>query len=81
MEWKNLSHAVQTILERVDINRSDVQLVIGQEIDIPYFKGIITEEIVKEIEEFQHSEDNEGFFSANVRGNILEIKFIKGAFD
>ncbi|MGG1664467.1 hypothetical protein [Brevibacillus sp. NRS-1366] len=79
-EWGKLSDPVKTILERVDINRKDADLIIGEEINIPYFKGIVTEEIAEELVKYQHSNENEGYFSAMIEGKILKIKFLRQGF-
>lgn len=79
-DWSKLSDATGTILERVDINGRDMKLIIGEVLDIPYFKGIITEEIAKEILCYQNSKDNEGYFSAVREDNKLTIRFLKRAF-
>ncbi|MCR8641479.1 hypothetical protein NV379_02305 [Paenibacillus sp. N1-5-1-14] len=79
-EWGKLSDPVKTILERIDINRSSADIRIGEVVDIPYFKGIFTEEMSDEILKYQHSSENEGFYSAQQVGEIVHINFLKAAF-
>lgn len=80
--WANLSQGVKTILERVDINRKDLILVVGQELNIEYFHGIVTEGMVNEIMSYEKSKDNEEeYFSTTRKGDTLVIHFLKGAFD
>lgn len=82
MEWKELSQANKTILERVDINRRDLHLQIGEELEIPYFKGIITQELVDELKVFQQSEleTNEQYFKVEQTGNQVILRFITHCF-
>lgn len=79
-DWQYLSDPVKTILERVDINCKSYEVTIGSLIDIPYFKGELTLEMAQEIVQYQSSKDNEGFFAAEIKDNVLYIKFIKQAF-
>lgn len=79
-DWSKLSDSTSTILERLDINRKSYNIQIGEEIDIPYFKGIFTEEIAKEIVEYQHSKENKGYYAATIEDGILKFKFLKRAF-
>lgn len=80
-DWSKLSEPVRTILERLDLNREDETLEINEEIDIPYFKGIFTEDMANQIFAYQYSKENDGYYSIKREGNILYYKFIKGAFD
>jgi hypothetical protein len=81
IKWADLSDPVGTILERVDINGRSVDIEIGSEVNIPYFKGVFTAEMAQEIMDYQHSKDNaEGHFSATLEDNVLKIKFLKRAF-
>lgn len=79
-DWQYLSDPVKTILERIDINRRSASLPVGGIVDIPYFKGELTSEMANEIVDYQHSKDNEGFFSAEIVEGTLNIKFLKQAF-
>lgn len=79
-DWQYLSDPVKTILERVDINRKSCEIPISSIVDIPYFKGEMTEEMAQEIVRYQYSSDNKGYFSAEINDEILKIKFIKQAF-
>lgn len=78
--WSKLSQPVKTIMERVDINKRDLTLKIGQELEIPYFKGIITQQIVDEIKWLEKEEKNEGYFRTEQERNTFTIKFLKSAF-
>lgn len=81
-EWADLSSEVKTILERVDINRADLVLTIGEEVNIPYFKGVITEKMVHEISSYEQSEENkEALYKTSSEGDKLIIHFLKGAFE
>lgn len=80
-DWSTLSDPVKTILERVDINRKGCTLQAGQEIDIPYFKGMITEQMLLEIKRYEQSPENEGYYRTVSNGDLLRIVFLKGAFD
>jgi hypothetical protein len=80
MKWADLNEDVKTILERVDICQCGAAIKIGSEVDIPYFKGIFTETMAKEILDYQHSEENKGFFSASLDSEVLKIKFLKVGF-
>ncbi|WP_064199029.1 hypothetical protein [Brevibacillus brevis] len=79
-DWSKLSDPVKTILERIDINGRDVDLVIGEAIDIPYFKGIVTEEMAMEIFSYQHSDESKEHYSATREGDVLKVKFLRRAF-
>lgn len=78
--WAKLSLSVKTIMERVDINKRDLTLEIGQELDIPYFKGMITQEMVDEIKLLEKEENDEGYFRTEQEGNLFIIRFLKSAF-
>ncbi|PLS18993.1 hypothetical protein CVD28_00910 [Bacillus sp. M6-12] len=80
-EWSTLSQPVKTILERVDINRKGFTLEAGQEFEIPYFKGMITTEMLSEIKQYETSSENEGYYKTKSDGDSLRIIFLKGAFD
>lgn len=80
LKWADLSDSVGTILERIDINGKSADIEIGSEVNIPFFKGIFTSEMAQEILDYQHSSDNEGYFSALREDNTLKIKFLKRAF-
>ncbi|MGG1650482.1 hypothetical protein ABHN03_16840 [Paenibacillus sp. NRS-1775] len=79
-DWQYLSDDVKTILERIDINRKSATIPIGSIVDIPYFKGELTNEMAKEIVQYQHSKDNKGYFSAVIENENLKVEFIKQAF-
>lgn len=78
--WRDLSHPVGTILERIDINCSGSNIEIGSEVNIPYFKGVFTEDMAQEILNYQRSSENDGNFSAALDNKALKIKFLKRAF-
>lgn len=78
--WAKLSQPVKTIMERVDINKRDLTLEIGQELEIPYFKGTITQQIVDEIKWLEKKEEGEEYFRTEQEGKIFTIKFLKTAF-
>lgn len=80
-EWEYLSEPTKTILERIDINRKSAEVPIGHTISIPHFNGVLTEEIAKEFVEYQHSKENEGYFSASLEDDLLKINFIKQALN
>lgn len=82
MEWNDLSQASKTILERVDVNRRDLSFQIGEELEIPYFKGVITQELVDELKAFQQSElkTNEQYFKVEQTGNQVILRFITNCF-
>lgn len=79
--WANLSNGAKTILERVDINRRNLELVIGEKVGIPYFNEELTKEIVSDIQMYEKSPENDGFFKTELKGNTFNILFLKGAFD
>lgn len=79
--WTGLSSGAKTILERVDINRRNLELVVGENVQIPYFQEQLTKDIVSEIQIFEKSPENEGFFKTELKGNTFNILFLKGAFD
>jgi hypothetical protein len=79
-DWSKLSNPVKTILERIDINRESAEVKIGDIIDIPFFKGVLTEEMADEIISYQYSDENEGHYSASKTEGVLTIKFLKRAF-
>jgi len=78
-DWQYLSHAAATILERIDINHCNLNIPIGETLEIPYFKGVITEELAEEIIRYQHSMDHKGDppFSAEIKDGNLVILFLK----
>jgi len=81
-EWADLSPDVKTILERVDINREDLVLTIGEVLSIPYFSGAITEKMVNEISTYEQSEENkEALYKTSREEGKLIIHFLKGAFE
>jgi hypothetical protein len=75
--WSGLSQPVKTILERVDINRKGLKLEKEKMLEIPYFKGIITKEIIDEIKLYEKTEENEGYFRTQEIGDVLLIEFLK----
>jgi len=79
-DWQHLSDPVKTILERIDLNRRSAVIQIGSIVDIPYFKGEMTADIANEIINYQHSKDNQGYFSATIKNDILKINLLKQAF-
>lgn len=79
-DWSKLSVATKSILERVDVNRKGMKLVIGEELVIPYYRGVITNEIVEEIKRFEKLEENEGYFRTEQEENVLIIHFLKQCF-
>ena len=79
-DWSKLSDPVSTILERSDINHRDWNIEINKELEIPYFKGIFTEEMALEIVNYQYSKENKGYFSAKILDGVLMFKFLKRAF-
>lgn len=80
LKWVDLSDPVGTMLERVDINRRSCDIRIGEEVNIPYFKGIFTKEMAEEIMAYQYSSENEGYYLATMCDDVLEIEFLKRAF-
>lgn len=78
--WSELSQPVKTILERVDINKVGLKLEKDKTLEIPHFKGIITDEIINEIKIFEKTEENEGYFRTQEIGDILLVEFLKSPF-
>lgn len=64
----------------MDINRTEMTLELGQILDIPHFKGKITQQIFDEIKLFEKTEENEGFFRTQQLGNVLCIEYLKSPF-
>jgi hypothetical protein len=80
-DWSKLSGNTQTILERFDINRHDDTIEIGEYIDIPYFQGYFTEDMAKEILEYQKSEESQDVYSARREGNTIFMTFHNRVYD
>lgn len=79
--WAKLSNGAKTILERVDINRRDLKLEEGENVNIPFFQEILTKEIISDIQTYELSPENNGFFKTELKGKTFNIIFLKGAFD
>ncbi|MFC8152117.1 hypothetical protein ACFUP3_20875 [Bacillus paralicheniformis] len=77
--WNELSDTAKTILERVDVNRRDLLLIKGEQLKIKFAEGVIDQNIIDEIEAFERSEDNEGYFETEQNAESLLIKFLKPA--
>jgi hypothetical protein len=78
-KWSELSEEAKTILERVDVEGRSLDFIIGEELNIPYFKGNVTQGIVDEIVNY---EKGEGYIYSKTEqnGNKVTVKFIKRCF-
>ncbi|MWV44908.1 hypothetical protein GRF59_14900 [Paenibacillus sp. HJL G12] len=80
-DWSKLDDSVKTILERVDINKKSSDIPIGSLVDIPYYRGEMTEEMADEIIHYQYSSENKGYYAASLEKGILKIAFLKQAIN
>ncbi|MFF2532465.1 hypothetical protein ACFVS2_26720 [Brevibacillus sp. NPDC058079] len=79
-DWAKLSLPTKTILERVDMTRTDEEIKIGEMVDIPFFKGVLTDEIADEIVNYQYSGEQKGYYTASKVDGVVKIKFLQQAF-
>ncbi|MFP3726569.1 hypothetical protein U8V72_15425 [Priestia filamentosa] len=79
--WADLCEPAKTILENVDLHRRQLKLVIGLELEIEHYKGIITDTVVDDIRKYERSKENEGFYKTTKDGDVMIIHFLKGNFD
>lgn len=80
-DWSKLNNITTNILELVDINKNDMHFKIGEIFEGKYTKGIVTMEIANELIEYQWNKENEGYYKANLTNGILNIQFLKSAFE
>lgn len=92
--WRDLRDEVKSILELLDLSRKSRQIAVGETLNLcrcaedkygsrslEWYEYVITSEDLADIDKYQHSTENEGYYTAILKDNVLDFTFIKSPFE